>query len=218
MPELTNRSIIPLAKEGFPLIGLSTLFTLISALFHLGVLTFFLLILTTLLVNFFRDPDRIIPTDDGLVVSPADGKVIAIEKITENGFLHSKAIRISVFMTIFDVHVNRVPCDGKVSDIKHRRGKFFSAHKARASLENEKNTVLLDTEDGRQILVVQVAGFIARRIRCWVKPGDLVKRGERFGMIQFGSRLDVYLPLNSKVMIKRGQKVRAGESVLCLIV
>ncbi len=171
--------------------------------------------LTVLVVSFFRDPERIVPDGADLVVSPADGKVIRVEKIEEEVFLKCRTIKISIFMSIFNVHVNRIPCSGKIKAVKHMPGKFMSADKTRASAENEKNAVLLDIDAERQLVVVQVAGLIARRIVCWARPGDFVARGERYGMIRFGSRLDVFVPLNSKIKVKRGDKVRAGESILC---
>lgn len=215
MPSLINRSKVPVAKEGIPYISLAAFCTFIFAILHWVSLTLIFLVLTTLVVNFFRDPERIIPSGTNLVVSPADGKVITIEKTREEFFLQGPVIKISIFMTIFNVHVNRIPCSGKVKDVKHWPGKFLSANKTRASFENERSAVLLDIDGERQLVVVQVAGLIARRIVCWAKPGDYVTRGERYGMIRFGSRLDVYVPLNSNLKVKRGDKVRAGESVLC---
>jgi len=215
VPSIADRSKIPIAKEGIPYIFLATFFTVVFAILHWVSLTCVFLATTVLVVNFFRDPERIIPSEPDLVVSPADGRIIAVEKVQEEIFLHCQVIKISIFMTIFNVHVNRVPCSGKVKEVKHWPGRFLSANKKRSSIENERNAVLLDMEGRRQLVVVQVAGLIARRIVCWAKPGDYVARGERFGMIRFGSRLDVYVPIDSNIMVKRGNKVRAGESVLC---
>ena len=215
MPTLESRSRIPIAKEGIPYISLAAFFTLVFAIVHWISITLVFLLITFLVVNFFRDPERIVPDEPGLVVSPADGKVIRVEEAEETFFLKRRAIKISIFMTIFNVHVNRMPYSGKVKTVKHWPGRFVSANKNRASVENERNAVLLDIDGERQLLVVQVAGLIARRIVCWAKPGDFVARGERYGMIRFGSRLDVFVPLNSNIKVKRGDKVRAGESVLC---
>ncbi len=218
MSSLIRRSRIPIAKEGIPFISLAAFFTLVFAILHWVTLTLCFLVVTFLTVNFFRDPERITPTGPGLVVSPADGKIVEVERVREDIFLRCETIKISIFMSIFNVHVNRIPYSGKVNTVKHWPGKFLSANKRNASFENERNAVLLDMEGERQLVVVQVAGLIARRIVCWARPGDYVTRGERYGMIRFGSRLDVYVPLNSNIKVKRGDKVRAGESVLCQLV
>ncbi len=170
-------------------------------------------VLTIFMAFFFRDPERKIPGGKGIFVSPADGKVILIKDVYEKDYLKSDTKEISIFMSPLNVHVNRAPCDGKVSVVRYSPGKFMAAYKASASLENENIVMVLDGEEGR-VLVRQVAGFIARRAVSKAKVGDLLKRGERYGIIKFGSRLDVYLPQNAKIKVKLGDKVKAGETII----
>ena len=170
-------------------------------------------VLTLFMFYFFRDPERVPPTGDNIFVSPADGKIIRIKESGEDGYLKGNATEISIFMSPLNVHVNRAPCDGMVEYVRHAPGKFLSAFKDEASLKNENIALGLDTSHGR-ILVRQVAGFVARRAVCRVKPGDVLKKGERYGMIKFSSRLDVYLPKNTSIKVKLGDKVKAGETVL----
>ncbi len=162
---------------------------------------------------FFRDPERKIPEGEGLFVSPADGKVILIKDVYEKDYLKSDTKEISIFMSPLNVHVNRAPCDGKVSIIKYSPGRFMAAYKDEASIKNENIVMVLDGKEGR-VLVRQVAGFLARRAVCRAKVGDVLRRGERYGIIKFGSRLDVYLPKDVKIMVKLGEKVKAGETVI----
>jgi phosphatidylserine decarboxylase len=169
---------------------------------------------TFAICGFFRDPDRVIPDQEGAVVSPADGKVVAAGVVDSSPFSEGKTMKISIFMSVFNVHVNRVPCDGRVKNIRYQPGKFISANFDKASLENEHNAVFLETVGGRQLCVVQVAGLIARRIICKVKPGDDLIRGQRFGLICFGSRLDVYLPTDVTLNVVMGDKTKAGETIL----
>ncbi len=206
---------VPVAKEGIPFLGVSALATVVFALLQIEAAAILCLLLTGFILYFFRDPERIIPVGAGLITSPADGKVIEIQKEQQEPFFSTGPTRrISIFMNVFDCHVNRVPISGRVIDIKYREGRFLSANKKRAMAENERAAMLLEDEKGRKVTVVQVAGLIARRIVCWAEPGDLLKRGQRYGMIRFGSRLDVYLPLNAQVKVEKGQRVRAGQSVL----
>ena len=149
---------------------------------------------------------------DGLVISPADGKVIRIEEATSDEQPGRTFQKISIFMNVFNVHVNRIPCSGEVRFIRYREGKFLSANLDKASALNERNIVLLRTADGREIMTVQIAGLIARRIVCWLKEGMQVSRGERFGLIRFGSRVEVFLPIGSTILVRMGDKVRAGET------
>jgi len=216
------------AREGFPfIIGSALLTAIVQVLFiyywksgNYGYAFFLLLFLycaslglTIFMALFFRDPERKTPGGKGIFVAPADGKVILIKEVNEGEYLKTPAKEVSIFMSLFDVHVNRAPCDGKVSVIHHAPGKFMVAHKEKASIENEYVVMVLDGDEGR-IMVRQVAGFIARRIVCKVKPGDALRRGERYGMIKFGSRLDVYLPKETRIMVKLGDKVKAGETVI----
>ena len=176
-----------------------------------GIL-FVFLVVTLFVIWFFRNPQRYPPEKDGLVISPADGRVIRIEETTSDEQPGRTFQKISIFMNVFNVHVNRIPCSGEVRSIRYREGKFLLANLDKASALNERNTVLLQTANGREIITVQIAGLIARRIVCWLKEGMQVSRGERFGLIRFGSRVEVFLPLGSTLLVKIGDKVRAGET------
>lgn len=215
---ITDKALSPknvmlkIAKQGYPFIALSLALTIISFFIWLWIVPF-ASIVTIFMVYFFRDPERVIPWEKDVFVAPADGKVIMIEKVKEDRYLNGEAIEISIFMSPLDVHVNRSPCDGKVKSVVYSPGKFLSAFKYEASLKNENITMLLETEYG-DIIVRQVAGFLARRAVCWVKEGDFLRRGERFGIIKFSSRVDLFLPLNTEVKVKMGEKVRAGETII----
>ena len=205
---------IPVAATGYPLIFLSAFVTLVFALLGFTILSVLGLATTAFILSFFRDPDRWIPDDENAVVSPADGKIISIAAVDGNPFEQTPCTRISIFMSVFNVHVNRIPHEGRVLKIHYDEGKFFSANLDKASESNERNAVLVETEKGTQICFVQIAGLIARRIICGLKPGDEVVRGRRFGMIRFGSRLDVYVPADFKPVLSVGEHVRAGGSIL----
>ncbi len=203
-----------IAQEGYPFIVISLIITVFVA--FLGVC--WLLILSALIsffiLWFFRNPERHFREEEKVVISPADGKVIKVENIEMAGSMAGKYQKISIFMNVFSVHVNRIPYNGKIEAIDYHEGKFVSANLDKASSDNERNAIKILTENGSSIWAVQIAGLIARRIVCWVKKGDTVKKGERFGLIRFGSRVDVYLPESSRIIVKIGQKVRAGESPL----
>ncbi len=164
-------------------------------------------------VFFFRDPEREVPNGKGLVVSPADGTVIAIEEMDEPEFLGGPAQRISIFLSVFNVHVNRVPVEGAVSAYRYQRGRFHVASLPEASVENEQSVIGIEAPWGR-VLFKQIAGLIARRIVCDLRAGHRVQRGERFGIIKFGSRMEVYLPREVEIRVRLRDKVRAGESIL----
>ena len=219
------------APEGYPFLLGSFLVTVIAALVLIWIwktggsaglvssllISFcFLICLTAFMAYFFRDPERIVPEGRGLFVSPADGKVILVRDLYEKNYLQADANEISIFMSPLNVHVNRAPCAGKVTYVKHTPGQFMAAYKDDASIKNENILMALEGERGR-VLVRQVAGFVARRAVCRVKPGDLLKRGERYGMIKFGSRLDVYLPADAKISVKPGDRVLAGETVIATV-
>lgn len=201
------------APEGYPFIAF---FSVLAVVFFLAAGKWFALIpliLTFFMAYFFRDPERNIPEGDNIFLSPADGKVIVVENANEDRHLKSAAVQISIFMSPLNVHVNRAPCDGVVESVVHTPGKFLSAFKPEASLQNENIAMLFNTKHGR-ILIRQVAGFIARRAVCRAKTGDILKKGQRYGIIKFSSRLDVYLPEDTKIRINSGDKVKAGETVI----
>ena len=209
---------IPIAKEGYPFIALAALFTLVAALLGCPRTALLLSLVTLFVVYFFRDPERIIADhDDKTILCPADGRVIGVDRLDESPFISGKTVRISVFMNVFNVHVNRALCAGQVEKILYKPGMFYAADNKRAALENESCATVLRAASGHQVAMVQIAGLIARRIVCWLQPGDTVKTGERFGLIRFGSRVDVYLPDNSQVTVFPGRKVKAGETVLAYL-
>jgi phosphatidylserine decarboxylase len=171
-------------------------------------------ILTLFVLWFFRNPERSVPQGQKKVVSPADGRVVEISKVYEDRLLQSEAIKIGIFMSPLDVHVNRIPYEGKIVTIRHQPGKFLSAFKPNAPLENEQNAILLEIPGGKRILCVQIAGVLARRIVYWVHEGEQVQKGQRFGMIKFGSRVDLYLPPTTQVCVKPAEKVKAGATLM----
>ena len=205
---------IPVAKEGIPfilpLLGIAAICWLLGAFSW----AWFFSLLTVFVISFFRDPERSIPPGDKAILSPADGKIIRIEPCTEERFLKGPAIKISIFMSVFNVHVNRIPLSGRIAEAAYRPGRFVSANLDKASAANEQNALLLETPGGARILFVQIAGLIARRIVCWIKRGDTVERGRRFGMIRFGSRVDVYLPPDTQIQARLGQKAYGGQTIL----
>lgn len=201
------------APEGFPFIAFFSVLTVVFFLASGKWFALIPLILTFFMAYFFRDPERNIPEGDNIFVSPADGKVIVVKNINEDRHLKSASVQISIFMSPLNVHVNRAPCDGVVESVVHTPGKFLSAFKPEASLQNENIAMLFNTKHGR-ILIRQVAGFVARRAVCRAKTGDILKKGQRYGIIKFSSRLDVYLPEDTKIRINSGDKVKAGETVI----
>ena len=209
-----EQTVIPVATAGYAPIFGAAFVTLIFALLGMTYLTLFSLVATFCFCGFFRDPDRVIPKEPHVIVSPADGKVISVGPVEHTRFYEGSCQKISIFMSVFNVHVNRIPVDGKVKNVGYHPGKFFAANLDKASLQNEHNAVFLETADGKPLCTVQVAGLIARRIICNVQPGDDVCKGQRFGMICFGSRLDVYLPGDAEIKVAVGDKVRAGSSVI----
>lgn len=205
---------IPVALEGYPFIGFAAFTTLVLAILGYDFFALLLMFLTAFVLYFFRDPERISPEDEDALVSPADGKVILIEKVFDDRFVKEHAYKVSIFMNVFNVHVNRMPFSATVTRVQYSPGLFFSANTERGALENEACGLILDTKNNRKIAVVQIAGLIARRIVCWAVKGDSLERGERFGLIRFGSRVDLYLPQQVQLEVSLGQKVRAGETVI----
>lgn len=209
----------PMHREGYRFVAIFAAITLVlfwlwEPLGWIGVG------LTVWCYYFFRDPKRAVPENAGLVVSPADGVVSLIERAVPPEELEmgpEPLIRISVFMSVFNCHVNRAPVAGTVGAVAYREGKFFNAAMDKASTDNERNALRIDLADGRSIAVVQIAGLVARRIMCWVQPGQGLRTGERFGLIRFGSRLDVYLPEGVQPQVALGQTMIAGETVLAVL-
>jgi phosphatidylserine decarboxylase len=202
------------SRERLPFLIAAVILTAGVAVLGIDWLTVPVAMVALLVFWFFRDPERHGPENDRLVLSPADGTVVAIREMPEDRFLKENALRVSIFLSIFNVHVNRIPVGGRILAVAYQPGRFFMAHKDDASTDNEQNAVLLETERGEKILFVQIAGLIARRILCWVREGDSVKQGSRFGMIRFGSRTDIYLPLSAKVGVKPGDRVKGGLTVI----
>jgi len=205
----------PIAREGFPFLLSGCALTCLFS--YLGFLSLSVVagVFSLFTAYFFRDPDRNNTVPDKAVLTPADGKIIKIQNIEDqNNPLGEPAVKISIFMSIFNVHVNRIPIEGTVKNIDYYPGKFFSANLDKASEQNERNSITLQTPDSRKIVFIQIAGLIARRIVCWVKDGDQMQTGQRFGLIRFGSRLDVYLPRDTRIAARLGQKVSAGIGII----
>ena len=204
-----------LHKEGYKFLAISIIITFIVWLFS-NFLTFIMLLITVWVYYFFRDPDRVVINDNSYLVSPADGLVTDISEINgpeELGLENNKYTRISIFMNVFNCHVNRTPIEGKVEEIFYKPGKFFNASLDKASKENERNYYKILSIKGEEIIIVQIAGLIARRIICEVSKEQNLKQGDRIGMIRFGSRVDIFFK-NKKILTKPGQNVVAGESLL----
>ena len=209
-----SRTAFPVAAPGYPFIYASAFVTAVFALLGWPVPAVVGILVTVAIALFFRDPDRATPVRERAVIAPADGKVVFVGRVDANPYIEGPCMKIGIFMSVFNVHVNRMPIAGVVSDIRHYPGKFFPADKDKASSQNERNAVIMTTEDGRAIGVVQVAGLIARRIITWVNSDDPVAAGQRFGMICFGSRVDLYLPEDTEITIRTGTRVNAGFTVL----
>jgi phosphatidylserine decarboxylase len=217
--KMTDTFLKPMHPEGYKFVAIFAAVTLV--LFWIwDPLGWLGLGLTVWCYYFFRDPKRAVPQNAGLLVSPADGVVSLIERAVppaELGLGPEALTRVSVFMNVFNCHVNRAPIAGKVTAVAYRPGKFFNASLDKASEENERNALAIEMADGRKIAVVQIAGLVARRIMCWTKPGQALRTGERFGLIRFGSRLDVYLPEGVEPQVSLWQTMVAGETVIALI-
>ncbi len=205
---------MPFAKEGIPFIGLTAGVTLLSAWLGWTAVAAVTGVLTLFVSWFFRNPARRVPQDPNLVVAPGDGKVLAIEEEFEPRFLKDRSVRLTIFLNVFDVHINRVPCEGRVEAVQYQPGLFLVASRPDATIKNEQNALLLTTPSGVKVLCVQVAGLIARRIVCWISAGDRVQRGERYGLIRFGSRMDTFVPVGTSLRVKVGDRVKGGETIL----
>ena len=217
--ETIRRVLVPIHKEGYPFIAIGIVLTVLAGTF-VQFLGWIFLLLTLWVCYFFRDPERIVPVGDGLVISPADGRVNLISTVLPPSELDLPSVpmlRISVFMNVFDCHVNRVPVTGRIDQVHYTPGLFLNAELDKASEDNERNGLVMETTHRGQpvrIGVVQIAGLVARRIVGFVSAGESRQVGERFGLIRFGSRVDVYLPLGTRVLVGLGQKAVAGETVL----
>ena len=215
MTSMGNRRMnIPVAREGYSFIIPMAMASLFLGLMGWGYLAGVSCALTIFVIYFFRSPNRIPPSSERSIVSPADGKVLEVTSHLENRFLHRQTVKISIFMSLFDVHVNRSPVAGKVIKRAYYPGKFFPANTHKSSLLNEQNALLLSSGDDFEVLFVQVAGIIARRIVCYFQQGDLLEKGQIFGMIRFGSRLDVFLDPSVDIRVRVGDHVKAGETIL----
>jgi phosphatidylserine decarboxylase len=204
-----------IAREGWPFLAISLILAIAATVWCVAW-SIPLWIVFVFVLQFFRDPPREIPQDAGAVLSPADGRVIKVER-TQDPYGQREALLVSVFMNVFNVHSNRSPVDGTIQKVQYFPGKFVNADLDKASSENERNAVVLTTSDGRTVTFVQVAGLIARRILCYVKVGDVLSRGQRYGFIRFGSRVDVYLPLDAQVKVSIGDKVSAATTILAVL-
>lgn len=204
-----------LAREGWPFIGGMLVIALLASTFLPGWLAAIAWLLLAFVVQFFRDPPRPVPAEPGLVLSPADGRIVKVER-AHDPYAGREALLISVFMNVFNVHSNRASVDGTVKSVQYFPGKFLNADLDKASTENERNAVVLDT-GGQTVTLVQVAGLIARRILCYTQTGAALRRDQRYGFIRFGSRVDVYLPLDARPRVAPGQKVSATTTVLATL-
>ena len=204
-----------IAREGWPFLAISLILA-IAATVWCAVWSIPVWIIFVFVLQFFRDPPREIPQVAGAVLSPCDGRVIKVER-TQDPYGQREAILVSVFMNVFNVHSNRSPVDGTIQKVQYFPGKFVNADLDKASLENERNALVILTADGQTVTSTQVAGLIARRILCYVKTGDVLARGQRYGFIRFGSRVDVYLPLDASVKVSIGDKVSATSTILAML-
>ncbi|WP_321391614.1 phosphatidylserine decarboxylase [Emcibacter sp.] len=209
---------VPIHREGYKFVGAFLVATVLLYLMEMP--SFFInvaIILTVWCAYFFRDPERVTPVKEGLIISPADGVVQSVGEAVPPAELEmgeTPRVRVSIFMNVFDVHVNRIPMDGKIIRQAYTPGKYLNASLDKASEENERHALLMETSSGKEIAFVQIAGLVARRILCWAVDGTEMKAGERFGLIRFGSRVDVYLPEGVHAQVCVGQRAIAGETVI----
>ena len=201
-----------IAREGWPFLGIAVAVAALVTFFS-AVWSIPFWIIAIFVLQFFRDPARTIPQKPNAVLSPADGRIVVVEKAADP-YAGREALKISVFMNVFNVHSNRAPVDGRIEKAQYFLGKFVNADLDKASIENERNALTIMTASNQIVTCVQVAGLIARRILCYVKPGDVLARGQRYGFIRFGSRVDIYLPLTASPKVTVGDKVSATETIL----
>lgn len=198
-----------MVKEGLPFVIVPALIVAVSAILQLWIVSAIFLLLALFMIYFFRDPDRVVPTGKGLIVSAADGRVTKVQESADGKL-------VSVFLSPFDVHINRAPIAGRIEKIEYTKGKKIPATNNDASLVNERNSLVFDA-DGVQVTCTQIAGILARRIVCWASTGDDLERGQRFGLIKFSSRTDLLMPADVEIKVKLGDKVRGGETVIARI-
>lgn len=201
-----------IAREGWPFLGI-TFVAAVVATFVLDGWSWPFWVIALFVLQFFRDPPRTIPQNPNAILSPADGRIVVVEK-AHDPYANREALKISVFMNVFNVHSNRSPVDGKIVKVEYFPGQFVNADLDKASTENERNAVVTTAANGETVTFVQVAGLIARRILCYVNVGESLARGQRYGFIRFGSRVDVYLPLSARPLVAVGEKVSATETIL----
>jgi phosphatidylserine decarboxylase len=204
----------PLAREGFPFLLFSSLLTVVLWMLGWKLLGVVGILLTLFIAYFFRNPRREIPSAEKAILAPADGRIVHVGECLEDRFLKATTLKVSIFMSVFDVHLNRAPASGRIVERSYNPGKFLVASREKSSLLNEQNALLLETDDRWRMVFIQIAGLIARRIVCYAKAGDALTRGEIFGMIRFGSRIDLYLPPDVKPLVQVGQHVKGGESII----
>ncbi len=201
-------------REGRPFVGTALVLALLAGWTGFEVASWVALILAAFCGWFFRNPQRAIPSAEGAIVSAGDGRVVAVDPVEDAEWLQGPATRIAIFLNVFDVHVNRTPIAGKVLAMKYEKGKFLNASLDKASQHNERNSVCLEDGEGRRVAFSQIAGLIARRIVCYLRPGDVVQRGQIMGLIRFGSRVEILVPWDARVVVKKGDRVRGGSTVV----
>jgi phosphatidylserine decarboxylase len=203
-----------IAREGFPWILPMSFLTLLSLAVGWNWVSGLFALCTLAFVGFFRDPERVPPTGEDLVLSPADGKVVGIKEVEKGRLLERPGTQVSIFLSPLDVHVNRAPIKGWVEEVQYHPGRFFAAFRDKASSKNEQNAMLIVDSARRSLSIVQIAGVLARRIVCYVKKGEVLERGQRLGLIMFGSRVDLFLPRGSQVKVVEGQRVKGGKTII----
>ncbi len=202
-----------LAREGYPFVAGGLLVAIIVQFVAGGVLAFLCWLIALFMLQFFRDPIRKIPDDKGVIVSPADGKVVTVRQATDP-VSGKNATNIAIFLNVFSVHATRIPVSGEVFQRIYRKGKFINAAVDKSSEENERNSIVIRTDDNKEVTCIQIAGLIARRILCYVTEGQSVQRGQRYGFIRFGSRVELFLPQEYRITVNVGDKVRGGADII----
>ena len=208
------KSKLRIVREGYPWILPMFFSTFLALALGWNWVSGLFALLTLAFVGFFRDPERVPPTGEGLVVSPADGKIVGIKEVEKGRLLEKPGTQVSIFLSPLDVHVNRAPIKGWVEEVQYQPGRFFAAFRDKASNENEQNAMRIVDSTRRSLSIVQIAGVLARRIICYVKKGEVLERGQRIGLIMFGSRVDIFLPRGYQVEVVEGQRVRGGETII----